>query len=128
MRIIPNDNDGTYRRALRLTGLIGLLIAIGTLIPLGPPAPPSDTMIDKLVHFAMFWALVLPLCSVRPRHALWLIPVAIAYGGAIELIQPISNRGADWMDWVADILGAGGGAVTGFAIYLLAFRERGRDG
>ena len=82
----------------RIAAALGLAvaaaIAVATLLPVPalPPAPPGG---DKLHHFVSFAALVLPLVAVRPRAALWAVPLAVAYGGAIELIQPHVGRGGE---------------------------------
>jgi VanZ family protein len=67
---------------------------------------------DKINHFLAFAAIVFPIAMVKPR---WLIAaslLAIAYGGAIEVIQPYFGDTRSVFDWLADILGvlAGGGA------------------
>ncbi len=100
------------RIALTLTYFVALLIAYGTL---KPPSPPGEPWLlnDKQVHFLAFALLTLPYGWVRPHAALWLVPIAILYGGAIELIQPMFGRGAEWGDLLADCLGALVGVVPG---------------
>jgi VanZ family protein len=95
-----------------LTLCIALGIAWGTLTPMPPPtAPPDGT--DKIQHFAAFALLVLPLGWVDIRNALWLAPLALLYGGAIEIIQPLVGRGAEWGDLLADALGIAAGLLPG---------------
>ncbi|WP_120499796.1 VanZ family protein [Roseovarius sp. EL26] len=98
--------------ALVLTCAIALLIAYGTL---KPPGSSSDPWIlnDKQVHFLAFAFLTLPMGWVRPQAVLWLVPLAICYGGIIELIQPMFGRGAELGDLIADGLGAMTGALPG---------------
>ncbi|MEX0339302.1 MAG: VanZ family protein [Arenibacterium sp.] len=89
--------------ALSLTLLMAVLIAIGTLWPSsGPSGPPGH---DKVLHAAVFAALVLPVALWARRHLTWLVPAALAYGAFIELVQPFVGRGAEWMDLVADAIG-----------------------
>jgi VanZ family protein len=47
---------------------------------------------------------------------LWLAPVLAAYGGAIELVQPMVGRGRELADWLADLAGIGLGALVGVAL------------
>ncbi len=54
----------------------------------------------------------------RPRDAFWLLPLAVLYGGLIELIQPYVNRWAEWEDFLADSIGAITGTTIGLAIFL----------
>lgn len=93
-----------------LTALLVLVIAVLTLMPSsqaeGPPTP------DKLYHFIAFAALVVPLSVVYPRHVGWIVAGAVAFGGAIEVIQPHVDRGAEWLDLLADLLGAIAGALA----------------
>ncbi len=108
------------RLSIGITVLIGLAIAVLTLIPAKrlPNAPGSDT----LHHFLAFMALVLPVASVRPRWCLWVVPVAIAYGGMIELIQPLVGRSAEWSDFWANTAGALAGAAIGAALHVWPLR------
>ncbi len=97
--------------AFALTALIAVVIAYGTLSPPGEGSPLPFT--DKQLHFAAFAALVLPLSWVRPGWILWLVPLTIACGGAIELIQPFVGRSGDWNDLLADALASLLGIVPG---------------
>ena len=88
-------------------GLTVVLIAVIsglTLMPSsqadGPPTP------DKLYHFIAFAVLVMPLCAAYPRRIWWVVAGAIVFGGLIEVIQPMVGRGDEWLDLLADALGA----------------------
>ena len=62
--------------------------------------------------------------AVLYRHALyWLIPSVIAFGGAIELIQPYVNRQGEWADFWADTTGALLGVGIGLLLRFV-FRDR----
>ncbi len=95
--------------------LIVLLVTFGSLIPGSslPDAPGSD----KLHHFVAYAAIVFPVCVVRPRAALWMVPLAVAYGGMIEAIQPTFGRTADLGDVVANTTGALIGAAAAWAAH-----------
>ncbi len=100
--------------ALALTALIAVVIAFGTLSPPGEGSGLPFT--DKQLHFAAFAALVFPLGCVRPSWIIWLVPLAIAYGGMIEVIQPFVGRSGDWDDLLADAAGSVTGVVPGLLI------------
>lgn len=97
--------------AAALTLLTAAVIALGTLSPPGQGG--AMPLTDKQLHFLAFAALALPLGWVRPRWVLWLVPVALAYGGLIELVQPSVGRSADWGDLLADGLGIVAGVLPG---------------
>ena len=81
-----------------------LTLAVAMLWPMEqPPQTPEGS--DKLVHFIAFAALVLPLAITRRISLLSVFLGACAFGGAIELIQPIFNRSNDIKDWVMDVIG-----------------------
>ena len=98
--------------AIALTLAVALAIGWGTLSPPGPPGPPVPYL-DKILHATAFAALVLPLTWLRARTALWLAPLALIYGGAIELVQPGFGRSAEWGDLLADGLGIVIGCLPG---------------
>jgi len=92
------------------TILLGIAIAVLTLAPVSSQDVPGS---DKLHHALAFAALAFPLPFARPRLAIPVALVVIAYGGMIELIQPYFGRNAEWADFLADILGAVLGAALG---------------
>lgn len=90
---------------------MGAFIGMVTLTPLdGVPVVARN---DKLLHFAAFAGLSIPLAWAHPRWAWAVFLAATAYGGAIEIIQPYVGRGAEWLDWLADMAGAVAGALVG---------------
>ena len=95
-------------------------------------AIPSDSIpdpqlniphLDKVVHFGMFFIMSIFLCSelrYQTRLSLqkiYLIAIGFSfiYGGLIEVLQfKYFNRGGDWWDLFADVLGG----VVGCLLYL----------
>ncbi|WP_226341090.1 VanZ family protein [Gemmobacter serpentinus] len=121
----PVKNAVRTRIAVALLACLTLGIAFGTLMPSGmqPPVPGGD----KTHHLLGFAALTLPVVALRPG---WFWPVlafAVAYGGAIEIVQPYVGRSREMADWLADIAGAAIGAGAGLLIAWIwaAFRRRG---
>lgn len=106
--------------ALALSLLVAAAIAVFGLLP--PPALPQAPGGDKLHHFLAFAALVFPAVAVRPRIGLWLVPLAAAYGGLIELVQPLVGRHGEWGDVIANAAGAVAGAGLGWAAHVLLLR------
>jgi VanZ family protein len=106
--------------ALSFSAVFGLGIAYFTLTP----SPDYIfTSSDKLDHIVGFAVLMLP-AALLYRHALyWLLPSAIAFGGAIEIIQPYVNRRGEWGDFWADAVGAFIGVLIGLTLRYL-FRAR----
>jgi VanZ family protein len=100
---------------LALAALIGFL----TLTPIQNPGVPGT---DKSHHLIGFAALALPLSFSRPRLAPWVILAAAAYGGAIEIIQPLVGRSREVLDFVADAAGAVIGGAAGVALWRLRRR------
>lgn len=104
-----------------VTIVLAVIIAVLTLAPMPAGAPAGS---DKLYHALAFACLAFPLPLVRPRLAIWVVLGVIAYGGAIEMIQPFFGRQAEWADLVADGIGAVVGATAG---YLLSGRVPARS-
>ena len=100
---------------LGLTAGLAVLIAVTTLSPV--PLHPTAFGHDKLVHLFSFAVLVLPASVRHPRALLWLGPAAILFGGAIEIIQPFVGREREGLDFLADSLGVGLGAIVGLVIH-----------
>ena len=104
-----------------LTLAVTLTLTVAMLLPLDQP-PPAPEGIDKLLHFIAFAALAFPLARTGRIGLLPVLIGASAFGGAIELIQPSFNRGADINDWIADIVGV----ILGIGCGLLYRRIRKR--
>lgn len=116
--------------------LIGAIIFIVTCLitPEQVPEMPKDVLWDKLAHFGMFFLLsaismyyYFKLHKSNPlilKWIFWGFIIPVIYGGLIELLQKyvFSYRGAEWGDWVADILGSL--TATIFAIIFLKKRKR----
>ena len=100
--------------AIGLTVVLGFVITALTLFPISLPQPVGSGP-DKAYHLIAFAGLMLPVSVLYPRALLWLIPFALIFGGAIELIQPFVSRGGEWADFVADAVGVGGGVAIGTA-------------
>jgi VanZ family protein len=91
-----------------------ILIAIVTLLSLFPAEQlPNVQGNDKLHHFIAYAAVIFTLAIVRKHLALWLSPAIVLYSGLIELLQPFSNRYAEWADFGANSLGVVIGLLIG---------------
>ncbi len=100
-----------------------ILISVATLTPADHLPPVSGS--DKLHHVIGFggWAL---MCMFGPSKRFFLfLAIIIAWGGAIELIQPYVNRYGEWLDFYADAFGA----LLTIPLHLLMrrFCQRGID-
>ncbi|MCB1339730.1 MAG: VanZ family protein [Pseudooceanicola sp.] len=118
---MPLPTDKTARRIALLATLgVAMFIAYATLTPM--PHVPGPPGADKAGHLVAFALLTLPLAVVAPRHLLWLLPLGIAYGGAIELIQPHVGRSRELADFLSDGAGAVIGSVAGLALRMFLRR------
>jgi hypothetical protein len=84
---------------------LALFITAGLLLPMSGVSGPKIAGLDKIIHFSLFFILVLPALVAAPRIWVWVVPVAIVYGGLIEIIQPYFGRGMEFGDFVANALG-----------------------
>jgi hypothetical protein len=84
---------------------LALIITAALLAPMSGVSGPKVTGLDKIIHFFLFFILVLPALMVAPRIWVWVVPVAIVYGGLIEIIQPYFGRGMEFGDFIANTLG-----------------------
>lgn len=78
---------------------------------------------DKILHFAAYGVLALPLVLKKPNY--WLL-LLVGYGlcsGVIELIQPYAHHRTDIMDVLANVLGLVSGSIVAFVINWM-FPER----
>lgn len=121
--MLKNWFKNTHRNhvaALIVTVCFALVIGYFTLTPV-PVLSISGS--DKIHHLVGFCGLMIP-GALLYRHALyWLLPSVIAFGGAIELIQPYVNRQGEWADFWADTAGALLGVTIGLLLRHV-FRSR----
>jgi VanZ family protein len=82
-------------------------LALATLLFLMPlPDVPQDVQInDKLVHAVIFLALSLPALVTRLLLPQWVLFGTVSYSFLIEVTQPLTGRGFDLMDIVANLSG-----------------------
>lgn len=86
---------------------------------LGPTPPEADSFpqADKVLHALAYAVMVLLLALAADRRpgrgpgplpgsAIWLAVLAVAAGGALELLQHFTGRDTELFDWVADAAGA----------------------
>ena len=100
----------TKRIDIYATIIIAFAIALATLTPV--ETLPNVSGSDKLHHLISFAILTLPIAIIRP-NAMWIIMcLSIAFGGAIELLQPLVNRSCEMADFLADAVGA----ILGFLV------------
>ena len=106
-----------WRRAGLVCALVqAIILSWLMLTPLS--APPVDVpSADKVFNALAFAALVFPLIVTDPRRWVWAVPLCIGFGGAIELIQPYVGRGAEWLDFGADMTGVLAGAALAEALH-----------
>lgn len=112
----------TFRQSIHITayalsGVIAAGVIVVLLVPIEPGPPPPVVGLDKIVHAFLFFAIALPILSVRPPAWVWLLPVLAAMGGVIELIQPFFGRGREFWDFIANIVGVLLAMPAGRAMY-----------
>jgi len=109
----------TGPRALRvLPALVyGVLILYGGVIDVGPLPQTPGVPTDKVLHAGAFllfeWLMELALLELEPRFRRLLAVVsAVALGFGLEAVQAaLPHRSAEWLDFLADAVGAVMGAL-----------------
>ena len=104
----------SYLRARKIdiyaTIAIAFAIGLATLTPV--ETLPNVSGSDKLYHLISFAILTLPIAIIRP-NAMWIIlSLTTAFGGAIELLQPLVKRNCGMADFLANAGGAVGGVLV----------------
>jgi VanZ family protein len=107
--------------AIMLTCTIAVSIGILALTPLSAPQLLPGT--DKNHHAFAFAALILPASFLSPRTLIWMLPMAVFYGGMIEVVQPYVGRFGEWLDFRADLLGLLLGMLMGLTLRRVAIRR-----
>jgi membrane associated rhomboid family serine protease len=100
--------------ALTATTLLASVIAYLMLSP--PKTAPSGVLSDKTYHAIAFAGLVFPSAVFYARSLIWMVPVALVFGGVLELIQPYFGRQAEATDFIADAMGIAVGVGIGLLI------------
>ena len=112
-----------YKRHILALIATTILAGIIAYLTLTPPRPQTSNglLSDKVYHAIAFCALVFPGALLYRRSLIWLIPAALLFGAAIELVQPLVGRSAEMADFVADVIGVGCGLVLGLTsrVWLL---------
>ena len=82
-----------------------------------PPSVPTLAVSDKPAHFAAYGVFGFLAVAARKskRGAVLVLLSIIAYGGAIELIQPYVNRSMELADFGANVCGTLVGAAFALA-------------
>lgn len=84
------------------------VILVLAMAPLTPILPTTGW--DKGNHFLAFCVLTLLGWRAYPGRFELVLLGLIAFGGMIEALQSLTAyRSAEWADWLADIIGIGGG-------------------
>jgi VanZ family protein len=105
----------------------GLTLAFAIAIIGMTLTPPSGAaglwaVNDKLAHALGFAVLVLPMAVLHPRGLWTVIPMALALGATIEVVQPMVGRGRELADLLADAAGIVAGTAAGLALHRLRRR------
>ena len=100
--------------ALYATLALSGIAWIGALAPL--PELPASAGTDKTHHLIAFAVLTAPTAALYPRALWWVLPLIVAQGALIELIQPFANRYREWADFEADLKGVAIGLACGLLI------------
>lgn len=109
--------------ALGLSLLVAAVIAFLTLTPTQAPDLQSFRHSDKIYHAIAFAALAFPMALFRPGWLIVAAPVYAAFGGLIEIVQPLAGRECSLADWIADLIGIGlgiGGGISGAVVLRTA--------
>ena len=84
-----------------------LMLAIISFISLLPletlPIVPGS---DKTHHLISYALIAIPISFVRPKYWLIFLLLVVVWSGVIEVIQPFVNRYGDWVDLLANFVGA----------------------
>lgn len=124
-----------YFRRYPITFLLAFAIVLLSLLPIPDVRMPVEVpLVDKWTHMVMYGVLTLVIWleyirAHRQMRGLRLLSLAflapIAMGGALELMQAYLTtcRSGEWLDFVANSIGA----VVGAGCGLLASRLGGRS-
>jgi VanZ family protein len=85
------------------------------------PLPLEVETPDKLLHFLAYFGLaaIAAAAFARRRAVLFALLGLVALGGALEILQGLTGRDAEWLDEAANALGASAGALAGLLFVRL---------
>lgn len=105
------------KHRLKVVADLAMVVIAVTIVFLtmfhSPSGYSGPVWMDKVYHAVAFFVLVLPGAMVHRYAFLWLVPVAVIFGAAIEYFQPYFGRSREIADLYADIAGILAGAITG---------------
>ncbi len=108
---------------LRLVGAVLMVVLLALMIGPYQNIESASQIWDKAAHFVAFGLILWSLGVLfRRMPRLWTAALAVAIGGAVEIIQGYTGRDPSWGDWLADILGVAA-ALALWAIWR-GFRPR----
>lgn len=108
--------DPEFRRIRRRVAIsfTAFLIAIVGFMALSPAeVAPLVAYSDKTLHLIAFVGLALPCAVLYPRSLVWIVPIILLFGAAIEFVQPHVGRHRELSDFYADAIGTLGGVIVG---------------
>lgn len=121
-------------RRYKYSVLVALVITILSTIPI-PEVKPLEgvPLIDKWVHFVMYASMSIAMwIDQRNCHQplllsfyLWMLILPSCLGGIMELVQAYLTtcRSGEWLDVIADVIGAVIGTAGCFIISLIWNRK-----
>lgn len=124
LRIMKNTPEIKPRFVLGLALLYNAVIIVVSLIRFKKGSLPLESIanIDKIVHFSMYFGLVVlwqlyyfsKNQIIRPKPNLWICGIAIIFGIIIEILQDkiTTYRSFEYFDILANTLGV----VVGFIV------------
>ncbi|MDD7970488.1 VanZ family protein [Roseinatronobacter alkalisoli] len=101
----PVISERQRRIALVLSVVLLVVVTVLLLMPVPEGEGRLPQHVDKIVHFAVFFSVAMPAYVARLRFWPVILTGLIAYGGAVELIQPHFGRSAEFGDFIANSLG-----------------------
>ncbi len=116
------DIPGGTRNLLALTAVAGLIVAVVASLEGGEG---TTLEVDKILHFVGYAALAMVLVlALRPKAYIPGLLALVAFGVAIEFLQPLNSRGFEVADMVADAVGVAVGAGIGLLTRVVLARYR----
>ncbi len=110
-------------RLLRLAAVAILVVSLTLMLGPFGGAEASSGISDKVAHFVVFGLILWSFGVLFPRlPRLWAALAAVALGGAVEVVQGMVGRDADWLDLAADT--AGVAVALGLWVVWRGFRPR----